>query len=483
MSDNLRNKTISAILWSGVEKIGQQIIQFVVIMIIARILLPSDFGLIGMLSIFFAISKVFINSGFGEALIQKKDASHTDFSTIFYFNLILGFICYLLLFVTAPFIADFYNEPELEKLTRFMALNLVFSAFGLIQNTRIKKNIDFKIIARIRLASVLLSGIVGVILAYCGFGVWSLAMHMVTNNLLITLLLWRLSEWRPSAEFSVESFRSLLPFGSRLFVSGLIDQIFQNIYLLVIGKYFSAKELGFYSNAKQIQERPVLTLSDIVSTVIFPAFATIQDDDIRLKAGFKKCLKVLVFMNFPLMVGLFVVADPLVRVLLTEKWLPSVPYIQLLAIIGFIYTLHPLNLNILKVKGRSDLFFKLEIIKKINIVIALIIGIKWGIIGLIAGRIVVAYLGYFINTYYSGMLIGYPMREQLVDMLPYLLISIIMGGLTYFIGHFFVEQHSTKLVVQLMFGVGIYYLLAWIFKAKALIDIQNIAKSIILKIY
>ena len=482
MSDNLKQKTIVAILWSGVEKVGIQVIQFVISIIIARILFPRDYGLIAMLAIFFAVSSCFIEGGFSEALVQKKTAGKIDFSTIFFFNIGIGLLAFLLLFVFAPLIAKFFNEPKLVSLTRFMALNLIISSFGLIQNTKFRKNIDFKSLAKVRLISIGLSGIIGIVLAYKGFGVWSLAIQAVINNLSTTLLLWTFSKWYPTIEFSFQSLKDMFPFGSRLFAAGLLWNIFENIYSLVIGKCFSAADLGFYAKAKQLHERPGNILTQTIGSVTFPVFSSIQDDNARLKAGSKKMLKMIAFANFPMMLGLIVIAEPLIKVLLTDKWLQAVIYIKILSLQGLVHTIHYVNLNILKSKGRSDLYFNIGLIGNILVVMAIIIGLKWGVLGLVVGRVIVGYMGYCLSAFYSARIINYSIREQLSDMLPYLFISISMAVLIYLIGFSFSEQPLIKLVIQISFGAGIYFLLAKMFRLEAFEESFGIFKMAMLKL-
>jgi O-antigen/teichoic acid export membrane protein len=456
MSESLKLKIISALIWSAIERVGQQAIYFFITIIIARLLSPSDYGLVGMLAIFMAISSSLVDSGFSAALIQKKNATYKDFSTIFYFNIFISIILFSVLFFSAPFIAKFYNQPRLISLTQFMALNLIINSFGLIQNTIIIKSIDFKTQTKISLVSSIASGAIGIFLAYEGFGVWSLAVQGLTSNLIRTVLLWFFNSWRPTLEFSISSLRGLFSFGSKLLASGLLDQIFDNIYKLVIGKLFSATSLGYYSQAKRIQEIPVTNLTQMVQRVTYPVYSTIQDDTQRLKRGYRNTIKAIIFINFPLMLGLAITAEPLVKVLLTEKWLPVVPYLQLLCIYGFLYPLSAVNLNILKVKGRSDIFFYLEIVKKAVIAIAILITYRWGVLALVIGQVCTGIIAFFINIYYSGKLINYSIKEQLLDIFPYFSLAALMSIFMYLVGLFFLEKSLIKTVVQIFSGAGIY---------------------------
>ncbi|MRT94812.1 MOP flippase family protein [Ancylomarina sp. 16SWW S1-10-2] len=478
MTGTLKKDTIKGVFWSFIDRFGTQFILLITQIVLARLLTPEDFGLIGMLSIFIAVSQVFVDSGFGNALIQKKDANQTDYSTVFYFNIGVGFLLYGILFFSAPYIASFFQEEKLIGLTRLIGLLLIFNSLGLIQFVKFKKDLDFKSIAKATMISNVIAAILGIMLAFLNFGVWALALQMVCIYFFRSLLFWILSMWRPTWEFSYISFKGLFNFGSKLLLSGLLDQIFQNVYLLIIGKLFSTKDLGYYTQAKKFQDVPVTTLAAIVGNVTFPAFSKIQDDKEKLLIGFRKTLKLLVFVNFPLMLGLAVVAQPFFLFVFGPQWLPSVPYFQLLCISGMVYTLHTTNLSILQVKGRSDLFLRLEIIKKGITVIAIFIGLQWGIMGLIYGRVVTSFIGYFINAHYSGELLNYPILNQLKDLSPSMMISIIMAILmitcTYFL-----ELSISLFLLQICIGIISYFLISYFTKQEALIDGLKIIKEFI----
>jgi O-antigen/teichoic acid export membrane protein len=304
-------------------------------------------------------------------LIQKKNAAHIDECSIFYFNIFVGFLAAGLLCFAAPWIAGFYIQPLLVPLTCALSLNLIINAFGLVQTTLLTKHIDFKTQLKVSVIATVISGTIGVTMALNGFGVWSLVAQSLSSNLFRTALLWLFNNWRPSLVFSFISLRGMFAFGSRLLASGLLGTVFENIYLVVIGKLFSPMALGFYSRAKGLQQLPVANISSIVSRVTFPVFSSVQDDKPRLKNGVRKALTMLVMINFPMMVGLAIVAKPLVLVLLTEKWAPCIPYLQLLCVVGMLYPVHVINLSALTAQGPSDLFFRIEILKEILMVIAI----------------------------------------------------------------------------------------------------------------
>lgn len=471
MADSLRSKTLHALSWSFLESVGLQGVRFVIGIVLARLLFPEQYGLIGMLTIFMAVAQSFLESGFGAALIQKREATPTDICSIFYFNIVVGVAAAGLLCLVAPWIAAFYNQPILTPLTRALSLSIVINSFGLIQTTILTKQVDFKTQTKVSLIAGALSGIIGVILAAAGFGVWSLAIQQISSTLFRTIFLWFFNPWRPALIFSLTSLREMFSFGSRMLASGLLNQIFDNIYLLVIGKLFSATDLGFFTRAKTLGELPSQTLSGMVGRVTFPVFSTIQDDPARLKKGMKKALTTLVLVNFPMMIGLAVIARPLVLVLLTEKWAESIPYLQLLCLLGVLFPLHVINLNLLQALGRSDLFLRLEIIKKVLIVINIAVTVRWGISAMIYGMIAMSIICYYLNSYYTGVLIGYPIREQLRDLSSYLIMTVLMGIAVYAAGLLPFPNHWSMLLVQITIGVAIYFCLCWLFRLKAFMEV------------
>jgi len=318
-------------------------VQFVIGIVLARLLFPEQFGLIGMLTIFMAVIRTFLDSGFGAALIQKREVTQTDICSIFYFNIAIGLVTAGLLCLGAPWIAAFYNQPILTPLTRALSLTIVINSFGLIQSTILVKNINFKTQTKVTMISGILSGSIGITMAGFGFGVWSLVVQQIAASFFSTVSLWAFSSWRPALILSFDALREMFGFGSRMLFSGVLNQIFDNIYLVVIGKLFSAVDLGFFTRAKSLNDIPSQTLADMTGRVTFPVFATIQDDPARLKRGLNRTLTTLVLLNFPMMIGMAVMARPLVLVLLTEKWAPCIPFLQLLCLAGLLYPLHLMN--------------------------------------------------------------------------------------------------------------------------------------------
>ncbi len=469
MSRSLKSKTLHGLFWSFFELTGQQGIQFVVMIILARLLLPEQFGLIAMLAIFMAIGQMFIESGFGQALIQKKDTTHIDECSVFYLNILVGFLAASLLCIIAPWIAGFYNQPLLTPLTRALSLNLVISSFGLVQITLLTRRVDFKTQMKVSMIATILSGTIGVTMALKGFGVWSLVAQSLSSNLVRTILLWFFNTWRPSLVFSPGALREMFGFSSRLLAIGFLDTIFQNIYLIVIGKFFSASDLGFYAYAKRLQHLPLQNMSSIIGRVTFPIFSSIQDDKARLKRGMRKQLATISLINFPMMIGLAVVAKPLVMGLLGEKWAPSIPYLQLLCVVGLLYPLHAINLNMLKAQGRSDLFLRLAVISHTLQIVALVITLPWGIEGILWGCIVLSFTGYGINTWYTARMIHYSLREQIQDILPYLLVAGAMGSIVCALQYLTIPWIEL-LLLQVAVGLAVYLLLCILFRPSAFVE-------------
>jgi O-antigen/teichoic acid export membrane protein len=471
MSDSLRSKTLHALAWSFIEAVGQQGVRFIIGIILARLLFPEQFGLIGMLTIFMAVAQTFISSGFGAALIQKQDATPTDICSIFYFNIAVGLLAAGLLSAAAPWIAEFYGQPILSPLARWLSLTIVINSFGFVQTVILNKQIDFKTLTKVSVFGSIVSGLIGVAMAAAGFGVWSLVAQQITGSVFQTSALWLLNDWRPMLSFSFRSLRSMFGYGSRMLASGLLNQIFENIYLVVIGKLFSAADLGFFTRAKSLQDLPSHTLGAVVGRVTFPVFSTIQDDTVRMKKGLKKALSMLVLINFPIMIGLAVIARPLVLALLTERWAESINYFQLLCVAGLLYPLHIINLNLLQALGRSDLFFRLEIIKRVLDILNIAITWRWGISAMICGIIVTSILSYYINSYYTGVMVDYRISEQVRDFSSYLVASIVMGLAAYGAGFVPLPGYWSQLLAQMAVGIAVYVFLCRLFRLAVFMEI------------
>lgn len=449
---SLKQKTVSGLLWSFVDTIAGQGITFIVGIILARILSPREFGLIGMITVFIAISESFINSGFSSALIRKKDCTNIDFSTVFYFNLAAGILFFLILFFTAPFIACFFDEPKLKPIVQVLGIVLIIDSLTLMQRTILTKRIDFKLQARISVIASLGSGVIAIVMAYKGFGVWSIVAQRIAKQGFNSIFLWLWNRWKPLLVFSMQSFKELFGFGSKLLVSGLIDTLYRNIYYLIIGKFFSAQELGYYTQAEEFQRIPSQNLNGIIGRVSYPVLASIQDDKLRLKNNYQKLIRSTMFITFVLMLGMAAVAEPMIITLIGEKWRPSIIYLQMLSFVGMMYPLHALNLNMLQVSGRSDLFLKLEVIKKILAIPTIVIGVIWGIKIMILGMIVNTLVAYYLNSYWSGRFIGYSFKQQVVDILPSFGLALMMAVFVYLLGLFLPFSYLWLLIIQIIAG-------------------------------
>ena len=431
MPPSLKEKAVRGMFWSSVERFSVQGIQFVVLVVMARLLTPADYGLVGMLAIFLAVSQSLVDSGFSQALIRKQDRTETDNSTVFYFNIAVGLVLYGLLFLSAPLVAGFYRTPELEPVMRVLCLGVVFNSLAVVQRALLTVRIDFKTQAKASLSGAVLSGVAGIWMASSGCGVWAIVAQQLLNLGVNTLLLWVFSGWRPRRTYSWSSFRGLFSFGSKMLASGLLDVAYRNIYLIAIGRLFTATNLGYYTRAHQFAEFPSSNLTGILQRVTYPVLCEIQDDDARLAPAYRRFLRVSAFLIFPLMSGLAAVAEPLVLLLLKEQWLFAATLLQILCLAMMWYPVHAINLNLLQVKGRSDLFLRLEIIKKALGVGVLCVTVPLGLVPMCVGQIATSFLSLVINTYYTGRLIRVGFLRQMGDLLPTLLLSLGMGVAVY----------------------------------------------------
>lgn len=462
MSDNLQQKTKKGLVWSMIERFATQGVQFLFGIILARLLSPDDYGIIAMPLVFLAIAQCIIDSGFSTALIRKPELTEDDLSTAFYFNIGIGILCYAVLFFSSPLIADFYHTPILSSLLKVTALAVLFNPLCAVQQAILTRKIDFKTQAIVSLSGAVVSGIVGLYMAYNGFGVWSLVFQQVGGYVMRTILLWILGKWKPKRKWSWESFHYLWGFGSKMLGSGLLDTIYNNIYPIVIGKYFSAQDLGNYTRAQQFSSLPSSNVTGVLQRVTFPVLSSIQNEDERLARNYRKILKLSAFLIFPLMLILSAVADPLIRVLLSDKWEGCIILLQILCFSLMWYPIHAINLNLLTVKGRSDLFFRLEVFKKIIGVSIMVVTIPHGIIWMVSGGIVSSMISLIINTYYTGKLINVGYLMQMGDLLPIFGVSfavwIIVHGSMMMSSNIYVQ-----LIIGCLVGVIVYLVLAKLF--------------------
>lgn len=456
MDRELRQQTKRGIFWSAIQRFSTQGIQFLTTLIMARMLTPTEYGTIGMLSIFLAVSSVFVDSGFVNALTRKQNRTHDDICTVFYFNISISCFFYTLLFFTAPWIAIFYNMPELQLVLRILGLTLIINSFAAVQATLLTIKIDFKNQTWISFIALMLSATIGIICAYKDFSYWALVIQNIVFCLINTLLYWYYSKWRPTLTFSIKSFREMFSFGSKLLVSSLIDSIYNNIYSLVIGKFFSASTLGNYSRADSYANFPSNSMTGVIQRVTYPVLCKMQDNEDDLAQTYRKFLRLSAFFIFPLMMALSALSYPFIILLIGKQWIISAAMLQILCFSLMWYPIHVINLNLLLVKGRSDLSLRLEIIKKVLGVSILVIAIPMGIMALCYSRIIMSLLALVVNTYYTGKLINLGFFKQMKDLMPTTIISISMFVLILALNSLY-----SSLYVQTALGIiigGCYYI-------------------------
>lgn len=431
MGESLRHKTTRGVAWSAVERFSTQAVQLVVNILLANLLLPGDFGLIAEIMIFIQLAQLLIDSGFTTALIQRKDRNALDYSTIFYFNLVASVTCYILLFISAPLIARFYDEPQLISIIRVVGLNFVIGAFVAVPRTMLTIDIRFKEQSLISLVSALVSGGMAVWLAFRGFGVWSLVVQsllVVVVQAIMTILVVR---WLPREGFSWQNLKSMLGYSSKCLLSSLINMMYVYLYPVLIGKFYNKTELGYYNRADFFSMVPAQSIGQIISRVAFPIFSSIQDDTLRLRTAYSKYIRYASTIVFPLMVGLATVAKPLIEIMLPPVWSPVIPMLQILCVAWMFDHISQINLNILYVKGRSDLALRLEFVKK-SIAFAILFGtVPFGIIAICCGRVAYSIIALIINAHYTSDLISLSRIEQVKDFMPPLLTSIVMGAIVW----------------------------------------------------
>lgn len=480
MTEDLKKETAKGVAWSGIDKIANGGIQFLANIVLARMLTPKDFGLLAIIAIFVQILQTFIDSGFGNALIQKKDRSQTDYSTVFFFNLALSFGFYVILFFCAPLIADFFDNEKLTSLTRVVGLNLIIGALVSVHKTRLTVQLRFKIQAVISLISSCVSAIVAIWMAYRGYGVWSLVALTITSISVQMVLIYILIKWRPSLEFSKTAFRSLFSYSSKLLGASLIHLLYRNIYPIIIGKRFSPVELGYFNRADTFAMYPPYMIGSVISRVAFPIFSRIQDDNARLRNAYSKYIVFASLIIFPILIGLLVLAEPLTLLILKEKWLPMVPMLQILCIDWMTDHLCTINLNVLYVKGRSDLAFKLEIIKKSLALGIFFVSLYWGIIGVCWGRVVYSCCAVYLNSFYTKQLIGISLFQQLKDIFAPLLYAVCMGAVVW-LSTLYISDLHYRIIIGFLIGIGVYVIEIYLTNPMYIKEITGILKNLIHK--
>lgn len=427
MSESLKIKTVKGVIWSAIERFSLQFFRFFIGLILARLLTPEDFGLIAIVSVFLSILDLFVESGFGNALIRKQDCASVDYSTVFYINLFVSIFAYAMMYFLSPYIADFYKNSQLVLITRVVSLNLIINALSIVNRTQLVKKVDFKTQSKISLLSVILSGILGIYLAYIGYGVWSLIYYSLSDSIIRSILFFIYVKWYPTLTFSYKSFKELFSFGSKILLTSIQHRLYTNSYTLILGKVLSSQIVGLFARADQLAQFPVLTIEGIISRVSYPVLCSIQDDTKRLTNAYREYIKLTSFCVFPLMFGLAAIAKPAILLILSDKWLESVKILQIMCF-AYIWThLNCINLNLLYVKGRSDLVYKLDVIKKIIGITVLLLSIKYGLVAICFSRVIYGFSAIVINTYYTKKIIGLGFFEQIKDVFYSLIMSLIMA--------------------------------------------------------
>ena len=447
MSNNLKKDTLKGVKWSALEKFSLQGIQFIIGLILARLLTPTDFGTVGMLAIFISISQTFVDGGFSNALIRKIDRTETDYSTAFYFNIIVGLVCYGILFLLSPYIAKFFNTPILSELLKVLSISIFINSLTVVQIAKLSVEINFKAQALATLISVILSGSIGIALAYKGYGVWALAWQTVLNTLFKSIILWYQSKWKPIIAFSMNSFKNLFSYGSKLLTSNLIGTVYEHMTTIAIGKFYTAKDLGFYSRGQQFAHLPSTAIIDVLGRVTFPILAKLQNEDDRLIQVYRKYIQITSMIIFFLLTLLAAMAKPLIIFLLTDKWSEAILFLQIFCFAFMFEHISKLNLNLLQVKGRSDLYLRLEIIKKIIAFSILAISIPFGVLIICISKVLNGQIALFINTYYTEKLFNLGYIKQLKDFSKYLIFSLIACSPT-----FLMTFYNIPAIVQLIIG-------------------------------
>lgn len=453
----MNNKSVlSNFIWRFLERCGAQGVTLIVSIVLARLLDPNVYGTIALVTIFTTIMQIFVDSGMGNALIQKKDADDLDFSSVFYFNIVMCSVLYLIMFFLAPFIAKFYKISELTAVVRVLSLILVISGVKNVQQAYVSRHLMFKRFFFATLGGTIGAAVIGIIMAYFSFGVWALVAQMLFNTTIDTLILWITVKWRPKKMFSMQRLKSLFSYGWKLLISALLDTVYNNIRQLIIGKVYTKSDLAYYNNGKKYPEYLVSNINTAIDSVLLPTMSNEQNHPERVKSMTRRAIKTATFIIMPLMVGFAVCSRQLVSLILTDKWLPSVPFMQIFCISFAFYPIHTANLNAIKAMGRSDLFLKLEIIKKSIGVVTIIIAIKFGVMAMAYSMLITSFISQVVNSFPNKKLLNYSYLEQLKDMLPQIILSLVMGAIVYAVTFLKLSSVIT-LVIQIPVGVVVYW--------------------------
>lgn len=477
MKDNsdIKTRAFKGTFWKIMEKVGVQAAQFVIQIILARLLTPEDYGLIGLTAIFIAVSDVFIQQGLTLGLIQKKNADERDYSSVFYANFFASLIIYGILYLLSPAIATFYKNKDLVKIMRILSLNVVIGSICAVHHAILTKNLEFKKSFIQGFFNILVQGITGLYLACNGFGVWSLVFSKIAGTIAGVIVLCVIVPWKPSKTFSWFCLKSLITYSSRILGTNLLNTMFNNMHSLIIGRYFTDADLGFYQRGQQIPQVLMTALDGSINEVLYPTLSFMQDDLAGLKAVLRRSMKLSMFIVMPLLLGLFAVSEPLVVLLLTEKWLPCVSYMQLSCIVCMFWPLAA-RLHALNAIGRSDLTFKISVISKIITIVFIFVCIRYGIYAIMLGTIAASCVSFWITGYYTSKYIGYTMKELFRDLFPAIALSLFMCGVVFIVGNH-IRSRIFGLFVQIFVGAGVYLIGAAAFKVDSFVYVIHLAKN------
>lgn len=475
-----KKEVLISLFWKLLERGGNQGINFLVSIILARLLLPKEFGLIALITIFITLANVFVQSGLNTALIQKKDADELDFSSVFYTSIFFAGILYIILFYSSPYIAVFYGDPHLELLLRVLSIILFFGAVNSIQIAIISRNMQFKKLFYSSLGAIIISGTVSVIMAYNGFGVWSLVVQQLTNQMLNTIIMWFTVKWRPRLKYSIKRMQGLLSYSWKILASNLVSTLFLDLRSLIIGKMYSAAMLGYFNQGKQFPSVIISNINGSIQSVMFPAYSSEQDNRIRVKGMVRRSIAISSFIVFPLMVGLAVIAEPLIKIVLTDKWLPTVPFLQIFCASYMLMPIHTANIQAIQALGYSGKVLKIELIKKSLELIVLLFSLKYGIYAIAVGTFITSLISVFINSYPNLKLLNYSYKEQIIDILPSFLLSITMGIIIYMVQYISFPSWLI-LIIQIVMGIIVYIILASISKIESYLYLVNSIRGFLKK--
>lgn len=473
----LQQKVINGMMWSSIGQFVSLGVSFLSNIVLARLLTPDDFGCVGMLTIFLALSYAFINGGFGMALIQKKDATDIDYTTIFYWNLIVSILFVTVLYFSAPVIADFYGLPKLCKLLRVMSLDLIIVALSIVPTNQLKKELKFKQLASRTIVSTIVSTSITIYLAYIGWGVWSIVAHQLMKSGIILIMLWSMTSWRPKFIFSFASLKELFGFGSMMLLSNLLNTLYTNINGLLIGKVFSATQLGYYSQARKLEEVPSMSLSSVINEVSFSAFSSIQEQKEKLLMGVRNNVNSVAFFCFPMFFLLILIAPTLIVLLFGSKWEPSVPMFQILCFGSMLYTLNSIYESAIKAIGKGKVYFATFTLNRAVGLLMILVGMKWGLNSMLIGMAIASYFALAVNMIVDKKILNYSFKDQIGDLFPYYILSIVLVVLVKNLFSLFDMPSIIELLLMAIMYCTTYLAIAFLLKFKGLQTYIQIVKS------